>query len=350
MLRVIDIMTWLRLNRLHWHLTDDEGWRIEIPALPELTEIGARRGAGSQMPPQYADGPKGRAGFYTLAEARSVIEHAAALGIEVMPEIDMPGHMTALLAALPDLIDPDEVPDSYRSIQGYPNNALNPALPAVYQTVETIIDTICDIFPSPTIHLGGDEVDHLSWQQSPAALALARAEGLGGDQITPGLQALFMRRIQGMLAARGRIMGGWDECAEGGGVDAGNALLFAWRSPEKTAELMRLGYDVVASPGQAYYLDMVESTDWGAIGSSWAGAVPARQSYEFQPAAGLPEDAPGRLVGVQAGTWSEHLNSVERWNHMVFPRLPAVAEAGWSDEAGRDWARFCAIAPLMPQL
>lgn len=348
--RVVDIMAWHRLNRLHWHLTDDEGWRIEIPALPQLTRIGAHRGADALLPPQYADGPNGQSGFYSVAEARDLIARAATLGIEVIPEIDMPGHMTALLAAMPHLVDPDEVPDSYRSIQGYPNNALNPAVPAVYDVVETILDAICDIFPARIIHLGGDEVDAASWRQSPAAAALARAEGMAPDQATHGLQALFMRRAQQMLIARGRIMGGWDECAEGGGVDPAHALLFAWRAPEKTAELMALGYDVVATPGQAYYLDMAHDGGWDGLGATWAGVVPIRAAYEFEASDGLPSAAPGRLIGVQGGTWSESLDNVQRWNHMVFPRLSAIAEAGWARPEIKDFARFSALAPLMPQL
>ncbi|MFV0294029.1 MAG: beta-N-acetylhexosaminidase [Paracoccus sp. (in: a-proteobacteria)] len=348
--RVIDIMAWHRMNRFHWHLTDDEGWRIEIPALPQLTRIGSHRGSGTQLPPQYADGPQGQSGHYSVTEARALIAHATAFGIDIIPEIDMPGHMTALLTALPHLADPDETGDSYRSIQGYPNNALNPAIPAVYDTVETILDAICKIFPSRIIHLGGDEIDANSWRQSPAAVALAKAEGFGPDDTTHNLQALFMRRIQKMLTSRGRIMGGWDECADGGGVNPTQALLFAWRSPEKTAELMKLGYDVIATPGQAYYLDMVHGDGWDSLGASWAGTAPARKTYEFSPTDGLPKDAPGQLVGVQAGIWSEYLDSVTRWNHMVFPRLSAVAETGWSMPENRNWSRFRALAPLMPKL
>lgn len=351
MFRVADIMAWHRFNRLHWHLTDDEGWRIEIPALPELTRIGAQRGQDAVMPPQYADGHHGQAGHYATDEAKALIAHAGALGIEIIPEIDMPGHMTAALRALPHLRDPDETPESYHSIQGYPNNALNPAVARVYEMVETVLDAICALFPSKIIHLGGDEVDAAAWAQSPAAQALAAEIGAGtGQQATMALQAHFLRRAKEMLSARGRICGGWDECAEGGGIDAHNTLLFAWRNVAKTAELMSQGYDVIATPGQAYYLDMVQDSVWDATGTSWAGPVPPRQSYDFEPADGLPEGAPGRLLGVQAGIWSEHLCNRVIWNDMVFPRLSAVAEAAWTPPQAKDWSRFAALSRLMPRL
>ncbi|MTH76979.1 beta-N-acetylhexosaminidase [Paracoccus aestuariivivens] len=348
--RAVDILAWHRMNRLHWHLTDDEGWRIEIPALPQLTQIGARRGAGLPLLPQYADPPSGQAGHYSVAEARELVAHAALLGIEVMPEIDTPGHLVSLLTAMPELADPDERPDSYRSIQGYPNNAVNPAIPAVYDVLGQVFDAICAIFPSRFIHVGGDEVDAHSWQQSPAAMALAKVHGLTGEGVTHQLQALFMRRMQQMLAERGRRLAGWDECADEGGVDPEGTLLFAWRSVEKTAELMRAGYDVIATPGQAYYLDMAQVEGWDAIGLTWGGIVPPEKTYGFDASDGLPDDAVGRLVGIQAGVWSEMLDSRERWNAMVFPRLSAIAESGWTARSAKDWQRFVALSRLMPQL
>ncbi|MDS9469118.1 beta-N-acetylhexosaminidase [Paracoccus sp. MBLB3053] len=348
--RVIDILAWHRMNRLHWHLTDDEGWRLEIPALPQLTEIGSRRGMSEALAPQYADPATGQLGYYTGIEARALVAHGARLGIEVMPEIDMPGHLASLLAAMPELADRAELPDSYHSIQGYPNNAVNPAIPAVYDVLETVLDEVCDIFPSSLIHLGGDEVAPLSWQASPAAMRLAQAEGFGGKDVTDRLQAYFMRRMQDMLARRGRFLAGWDECADGGGVSAVGTLLFAWRSVEKTAELMEAGYDVVATPGQAYYLDMAHDHRWDGIGLTWGGVVPTEKTYGFEPSEGLPANAKGRLVGIQGGVWAEMLNSRARWNAMVFPRLSAVAESAWTLPEGKDFRRFMALAPLMPQL
>ena len=344
--RLLDVMAWQKMNRFHWHLSDDEGYRLPSRAFPALNDVGARRGRGASLPPQYADGPEGQAGHYTEEEVSAVVAHAAALGIDVVPEIDMPGHVTAILEAIPGLRDPGEPEDSYRSIQGYPNNALNPALERTYEVVGTILDELCTLFPGEVIHVGGDEVDHGSWQASPAALALSRELGVEGAM---PLQSHFLRRVQGMVHERGRIFGAWDEAALGGGVAPERTVLMAWQTTELTARLVAEGYDVVATPGQAYYLDMVQGAGWDAHGTSWAGPVPPAQSYAYEAADGLP-DGPGGLLGVQAGIWSEHLRDMDRLRDMVHPRLSAVAEAGWTPAGAKDAGRFFALSRLMPQL
>ncbi len=344
--RVLDTMAWQRMNRLHWHLCDDEGWRVPIAGLSQLTKAWSTRARGHVLPPQYADGPDGQAGAYSIAEIRALVAHAKALGIEIMPEVDMPGHMAVLLAVMPELVDPEETPDSYRSVQGYPNNALNPGVEAVWPVVETILDGLADLFPFDVVHLGGDEVDALSWSQSPAAQALVEREGLA-----PGaapLQSYFLRRVQQMLRARGRRMAGWDECADGGGVEP-DALLFAWRSQERVATLIADGYEVVGTPGQAYYLDMIETAGWDAPGTFWAGVSTPENSYAYEATDGLPE-GPGKLAGIQGCMWTEQIDSVARFNDIAFPRWSVVAEAGWSTEAAKDWQRFAALSRLMPQM
>ena len=345
-LRLLDIMAWLKLNRLHWHLTDDEGWRMPSRAFPALNDTGASRGPDRPMPPQYGDGPEGQAGFYTEADVARVLDHAATLGIEVMPEVEMPGHAASLLAAIPGLRDPDEPNAAYRSVQGHTNNALNPGLPRSAEVARTLLDEAARLFPFGTIHVGADEVELSAWTRSPAARAFASEHGLTG---THEMQAHFLRGVQAHLAARGRRIGAWDEAAEGGGIAPDTALLFAWRSVERTAELMRQGYDVVATPGQAYYLDMIAAPGWDARGISWAGAAPPEATYAFEPSAGLP-DGPGRLMGVQAAIWTEYLRDEAAINAMAFPRLAAVAEAGWTPPEGKDWPRFCALSRLVPQL
>ena len=343
-MRLLDVLAWHKMSRFHWHLTDDEGYRIPSRAFPALNDTGSRRGRNAPLPPQYADGPKGQRGAYSEADIARIVGHAAALGIEVVPEIDLPGHATALLDAIPGLRDPGEPQDSYRSIQGYPNNALNPALPRTYEVVGTLLDEICALFPGEVIHVGGDEVDAGSWHRSPAANALSATIGASG---AAPLQSHFMRRVQEMVRARGRVMACWDECALGGGVSPERTILMAWRTPEITARLVAEGYDVVATPGQAYYLDMVQGGGWDAAGTSWAGPVPPERSYAYEAADRLP-DGPGRLIGVQAGIWSEHLRDMARLRDMVHPRLSAVAEAAWTPGPAKDWDRFAAHARLMP--
>ncbi len=348
--RTLDILAWHRMNRLHWHLTDDTGWRVPIPGLPALTETGGRRGHGLAIDPQFYDGPGGQSGAYGEAEIHALVAHGQSLGIEIMPEVDMPGHMTALLAALPELRDPDEPANSYHSIQGYPNNALNPGVDAIWPVLETIFDGLTALFPYEFIHIGGDEVAPESWAASPAAQALVARE-----ELAPGaeaLQAHFTRRVARMLHDRGRRLAGWDECAEGGGAD-NSALLFAWRTRERTAQLIAKGYDVICTPGQRYYLDMTDTHGWDAAGASWAGVSTPQDTYLWDAAEGLPEgppDTPGRLIGLQACMWTEFVDTFARFNALAFPRLSAVAEAAWSPAKVRDWPRFAALSRLMPQL
>lgn len=344
-LRYVDILAWHKMNRFHWHLTDDEGWRLEIKAYPQLTNSAAHTGMDRPVLPQLGRSMAGQGGFYTQAEARHVVAHAAALGVEVMPEIDVPGHCACVLGALPELADAEE-PESYWSVQGFANNALNPAIEGSYTFAEKVLAEVCEIFPFEIIHIGGDEVAEGAWMQSPKAQAMMRETGL---KDTAELQAYFLRHIQQFLAGRGRALGGWEEAAQGGGVSPENCLLFAWTTVEKTAELAAADYDVISTPGQAYYLDMALSQDWYAPGASWAGFTPLEQTYGFEADNGSAALA-AHLKGVQACMWSEHLTTLARANHMLFPRLSAIAEAGWSRAQNKDLPRFTALAELMPGL
>ncbi|MGF9694464.1 family 20 glycosylhydrolase [Rhizobium sp. 0TCS1.26] len=346
-IRLIDIMAWMRLNIFHWHLTDDEAWRLEIKAYPQLTTTGVLRGPDEPMLPQLGNGAEPVGGFYSQDDVKAIVAHAGALHVEVVPEIDIPGHSTATLAALADLTDGQEAPDSYRSVQGFPNNALNPAIEETYTFLGKVFDEMVELFPSKLLHIGGDEVAANTWMASPLARKLMEDEGLDG---TFGLQSHFMKRIQKMLAERGRQVAGWDEVSHGGGVDPEGTLLMAWQKPEVGVELAKLGYDVVMTPGQAYYLDMVQDEAFQEPGASWAGTVPPKHTYTYEAVGEFPEELKSRMRGVQACIWSEHFLNRDYFNHLVFPRLGAIAEAAWTPKDNKDWLRFAAIAPLMPKL
>ncbi|MGV1915876.1 beta-N-acetylhexosaminidase [Rhizobium sp. 22-785-1] len=346
-LRLIDILAWYKMNVFHWHLTDDEAWRFEVRAYPQLTTVGVRRGPDEPMLPQLGNAAEPVEGFYTQADVTAIIAHATELNVEVVPEVDIPGHSTAILAALPELVDGQEAPDSYRSVQGFPNNALNPAIEETYVFLGKVFDEMVELFPSKLIHIGGDEVADNTWMASPLARKLMEKEGLDG---TFGLQSHFMKRIQKMLADRGRSMAGWDEVSHGGGVNPNGTLLMAWRAPEVGVELAKEGYDVVMTPGQAYYLDMVQDEAWQEPGASWAGTVPPHHTYHYEAVGDFPEDLKPRLRGVQACIWTEHFLNRDYFNHLVFPRLPAVAEAAWTPRERKDWDRFSALVRLSPTL
>ena len=233
--RLLKIIAWNKMNRFHWHLSEDEGWRVEIDAFPELTEIGAWRGHGMALPPMLGSGPYPTGGYYTKAVIREIVALADSLAIEVVPEIDIPGHCYAVLQSLPQLRDPNETGE-YQSVQGFPNNCLNPAHEPVYTFLETVIGEVLDLFPSGIFHLGADEVPMAAWSGSPLALDLLeklagpamrkKHEGLantlgnhdGADAIedspTAILQAHFIKRVHAIIASKGAITGGWEEVSQ----------------------------------------------------------------------------------------------------------------------------------------
>jgi hexosaminidase len=344
LLRVLDRMAWIKLNRFHLHLTDDEGWRFDVPGYPQLAAIAAWRGHGLPVPPLLGSPPERSGLVYSRADFRMLVAHAEALCIDVVPEVDIPGHCYAALQAIPSLRDPDEKVDSYRGIQGFPDNALNPALPATYAFLEAVLAELAALFPGRWIHIGGDEVAEDAWLGSPAARALMRKQGW---TTTHELQSHFLNRVQEMLRQIGRGTGAWQEAALGGGVDQQDGYLVAWRDAASGRALAARGYDVVMAPAQACYLDMAQSDAWWDAGASWAGTVPLETSYRWEAAEGWTGQERARLLGVQACLWSENLHERRLLDYLAFPRLAAIAETGWTPAARKDFRRFSASHSLL---
>ncbi len=338
------ILAWNKLNVLHWHLSDDEAWRVEIDAYPQLTARGAWRGHGLAIPSLLGSGPEPSGGVYGKDDVRAIVALAASFGIDVVPEIDMPGHCYALLEALPQLKDPGEN-GLYHSIQSFPNNCLNPGVETIYAPLEAILGELVELFPSRYFHVGADEVPDDAWASSPAARALG--ERLGRTGPAP-LQAHFLQRLQAFLTSRGKITGAWEEASHGGGIDKANCYLVGWRNAAAGQMLAAEGYDVVVAPGEAYYLDMANSPDWHECGAAWAGWSSPEATYRFEPVAGWSATERQHLLGVQACIWSEPMTDRAVFDRLVFPRLSAIAETGWSTD--RDFTRFAALVGLMPNL
>ena len=243
--QLLAIMAWNKLNRFHWHLSDDEAWRVEIDAYPALTQVGAWRGHGLPIPPLLGSGAEVYGGFYTKQTVRSLVALAKNFGVEVVPEIDVPGHCFAMLQSVPQMRDPLEAGE-YQSVQGFPNNCLNPAREETYRALETIFDEMIELFPSKLFHIGADEVPLGAWSGSPQALEMLAAEhgGVvsdahakrsnvvsnlhGADEIEGTgaaiLQAKFLARVQSFLASRGCVTGGWEEAAHGNVIDKSQIL------------------------------------------------------------------------------------------------------------------------------
>jgi hexosaminidase len=344
--QLLAVMAWNKLNRLHLHLTEDEAWRWEVAAYPELVATGAHRGHGMALPPLLGSGAEPYGGSYSKPDLRALVEFARNINIEIMPEIDVPGHCYAAIVALPWLRDPGENAE-YRSVQGFSNNSLNPAVPRTMEFVETVFHELLDIFPGSHIHVGADEVPENAWESSPLARARLAERGGGG---AAALQADFLRRLQSILKSAGRVTGAWEEGAHGGGIAPDAALMFAWRDTSIGGKLAAAGYDVVMTPGQAYYLDMALSPDWWEPGASWAGFSSVEHTYRFDPTAGFAPVHRARLRGVQCCIWSEPMSDRRVFQRLVFPRLSAVAETGWTAPTRKSWPRFAAIAPFLPTL
>ncbi|MFL9591442.1 beta-N-acetylhexosaminidase [Aeromonas schubertii] len=338
--RLLGQMALYKFNRFHWHLTDDEGWRLEIQAFPALTEVGAWRGHDLPIPPQLSGGPGPYGGYYTQSEVREVVAHAATLGITVIPEIDIPGHCHAAIKALPELLTEPADGSRYRSVQFFEDNVLNPALPGTYTFLEAVLDEVCELFPGPWIHMGGDEVPEGVWRDSPACHALMRDQGYLD---TRELQGHLLRHCQRYLAGKGKQMMGWEEILHGDKVSQ-QATVCAWTSFQAGLEAASAGYPVVMAPAQYLYLDLAWSEEIDEPGLYWAGTLDLRTLYGCDPA---PTDfhAHDNILGILSPLWSEHITSRERLDYMLYPRLLAAAEVAWSMMPQRSWQALCARLP-----
>jgi hexosaminidase len=270
--------------------------------------------------------PVGR--VYTPAEIAAWVARADALGVTLVPEVDLPAHMHAALTALPDLRDPDDVSGAV-SVQYFTDNVLVPGNPATVPFVESVIDAIATLFPSsPFIHIGGDEVPDRAWSGSPIVAELRRRRGLAS---VADVEAAFHRELVGTIRERtGRRIAAWQEAAESGGVAPGDGYVVGWRTVEASRQLAARGYDVVVSPGQAYYLDMAPDDGWSTAGASWAGSTSLERVCDFDPEAGWSDAERVHLLGVQACLWTETVHDERAVFEFLHPRLDAIAERGWT--------------------
>jgi hexosaminidase len=338
LLRLVDCLAWQKINRFHLHLTDDEGWRFDVPGYPQLAERAGWRGHGLSLPPLLGSPAEPYGIVYPAATLADLVRRAGELEIILVPEIEMPGHCHAMLQALPELRDPYD--------KGAHRNVLNPAIAETYAVLEAVLSEVARLFPSPWIHIGADEVPRDAWLGSPLAKAFMHDRGW---QANYELQSYFLRRVQEITARLGRRLGAWEEAAFGDGIDPHGSYLVAWRASASGKALAVRGYDVVLAPGEAYYLDMAQSGDWWEPGMDWAGTVPPERCYLYDPCADWPDELKPRLLGVQACLWAEHLHDRRLVDALAFPRLSAVAESAWTPPSLKCVRRFAALCDLMPR-
>ena len=336
--KLLDQLAYYKFNTFHWHLTDDESWRIEIDAYPELTEIGAWRGPKEILGPQFSQIEHRYGGYYTKQEVRDLIEYARIRNIEIIPEIDIPGHCRAAIYSLPHLLQDKSDQSEYLSIQGYPDNILSPGLSGTYTFIQTVLQEICDLFPSSFVHIGGDEVPKGVWEKSPSCLALMKEHNY---QDPAELQGHVLRFAEEILAGRGKRMMGWEEARHGNKVST-NTVIFSWLSEQAGLEGVEHSFDVVMQPAQYTYLDLAQGHSPDEWGVDWAGKVTLDTAYSYSPLAELPDEDPKhqKILGIQTALWSELINSQSRFDYMIYPRLLAIAEISWTHPKLRDWEDF----------
>ncbi len=305
--RVLDLMALHKLNRLHLHLSDDQGWRVEVPGRPALTEVGGRAEVGG-----------GPGGFYTTADVERIVQYAAERFVTVVPEIDLPGHTNAALVATPELNCDGVAPPPYTGIRvGF--SAVCVDREETYAFVGDVVGALATAFPGEVVHLGGDEARTLA----------------------PEAYARFMTRAQEIVASHGKTFMAWDEVAEVELALTPGAIVQVWRpqSPERAAHVAAAvaeGARLVLSPADRVYLDMKTDSTM-ALGLTWAGLNGVRDAYEWDPGAFVPAVPESAVLGVEAPLWSETLATIRDVEFMAFPRLAGVAETGWSPQAARSW-------------
>ena len=344
--KYIDLLALHKMNRFHWHLTDDQGWRIEIKRYPLLTSIGGwRRQSLVGVQHDYADTtqwiydkvPHG--GFYTQDDVREVVAYAGARFITVVPEIEMPGHAQAAIAAYPWLGNTGQQLEVLTH-WGVDQNILNPSDSAIH-FMQDVLTEVLALFPSHWVHTGGDEAPKMQWQASPVAQARIRELGLHSEN---ELQSWMTAQMSRFLEARGRALIGWDEILEGGTEGlAANAVVMSWRGMEGGIAAAQAGHDVVMTPTSNTYFDYYQSQNRGAEPLAIGGFLPLDTVYAFEPVpASFDSAQASHILGTQGQIWTEYQRNPKNVEYMVFPRLVALAEVAWTPRELRNFADFSA--------
>jgi hexosaminidase len=339
--KYIDNMAMHKLNTFHWHLTDDQGWRIEIKQYPKLTEVGAWRkesliGHVKDKPHKFDGVPHG--GFYTQAQAREIVQYAKDRFITVVPEIEMPGHARAAIASYPELgVTGKQI--ELATYWGVFPDIFN-VEESTLTFLENVLTEVMDVFPGQYIHIGGDEAIKDQWKASDRIQQKIKELGLKGEH---ELQSYFIRRMEKFINSKGRKLIGWDEILEGG--LAPNATVMSWQGLEGGITAAKSGHDVIMTPVQSLYF-------WWHQGNpeteplAAGGYLPMEKVYQFDPVpAALTPEQRKYVLGAQACAWTEYMESPEKVEYMVFPRISALAEIVWSPKEGKNWNEFKSRMP-----
>ena len=343
----IDLMARYKFNTLHWHLADDNGWRLEIKSLPKLTEIGAWRvprvgGFGKREDPKEGEAAT-YGGFYTQEEVKEVIQYANERNVTIVPEVDVPGHSMAVLAAYPELSTKKDlkryVNPGTEFADWFPNgtfkmkieNTLNPSDEKVYEFLDKVFTEVAALFPNKYIHMGGDECYHGYWEEDPGCQAFMKKNNL---KDVHELQSYFVKRVEKIINKKGKTLIGWDEILEGG--LAPNAAVMSWRGMKGGIEAARQKHDVVMTPAPFVYLDYVQGDP--TIEKPIYASLSLRKTYQFEP---VPDSTDAKyILGGQGNLWTEQIQNYRHALYMTYPRAWAIAESVWSPKEKKNYNNF----------
>jgi len=332
--KYIDYMAMYKLNTFHWHLTEDQGWRIEIKKYPKLTQLGAYRdGTIMGRYPGTGNDSIRHGGFYTQEQIKEVVKYAAERYITIIPEIEMPGHSSAALAAYPEL-GCTGGPYKVQQTWGVFKEVYCAGNEKTFQFLQDVLDEVMELFPSKYIHIGGDECPKASWKTCPKCQQRIIDNHLKDEH---ELQSYFVQRMEKYINSKGRRMIGWDEILEGG--LAANATVMSWRGEDGGIAAAKQGHDVIMTPGNWCYFDhsQIKNDDSVTIG----GYLPINKVYAYEPIpASLSNQEAMHILGAQANVWTEYIGNEKKLEYMLFPRISALSEVLWSPKEKRNWLNF----------
>lgn len=346
--RFIDMLALHNINRFHWHLSEDQGWRIEIKSRPELITKGSMRSETviGRNSGKYDGKPYG--GYYTQEQAREIVKYAADRNITVIPEIDMPGHMLAALTAYPEL-GCTGGPYSVWTQWGVSDDVLCAGNDATLKFIDDVLTEIIDIFPSYYIHVGGDECPKVRWKECPKCQARIKELGIKGDEkhtAEEKLQSFIINHAEKFLNSKGRQIIGWDEILEGG--LAPNATVMSWRGEQGGIEAAKQKHDVIMSPNTYLYFDYYQTKDIDNEPLAIGGYLPIKTVYNYEPVpAMLNDEEKKHIKGVQANLWTEYIPTYSQVEYMELPRMAALSEVQWSDPKDKDYTAFLKRLPAL---
>ena len=353
--KILDLMEIHKMNTLHWHLTDDQGWRVEIKKYPKLTEVGSIRKetlVGHINWSRKFDGkPYGEGCWYSQEQIAEVIEYAAAKGITIIPEIDLPGHMLAALTAYPELGCTGGPYDVW-GMWGVADDVLCAGKEKTMSFLEDVLAEVAELFPSEYIHIGGDECPKVRWEKCPHCQAKIKELGLKGDgkfNAEHYLQSYVMKRMSDFLSAKGKKVIGWDEILEGEIADG--AIVMSWRGTQGGIQAAQIGHDAIMTPNTYCYIDFYQALDSENEPLAQGGYLPVEKVYSYEPFIDeMTDEQKKHIIGVQTNLWTEYIPTAEQLEYMLLPRMSAISEVQWCEPQTKSWERFRESADYLTEI